>query len=260
MDGRDLVVKLTEIQSHIFNFRDLIHCLNILGRLRPNEKLVTPKQASKPWRMQIQTSPYWWSSWITSLIRSTNKDNHYSREDNLEYIKAMIEDLRKEFTYLFHYMSQYVIQSNKIAGEHWQPREPKDAPLMTFDNKEPMDQRVDSPLCTKHTHVLAPKKDDRSFILTYSLCRCFNCSLSHERMIISRIGELLVQALVGITRAKDGIENLKSTYNDDDHVFASIEATQSDLNSLISLYSTMSLSDLLKFSREFIGDQDEMLP
>jgi hypothetical protein len=135
-----------EINSHINTFAQQIQCLNILGRLKLDEKIVTPKQKGRPWRILIQPNTYGLTGLITRFYRTFWKDQQYTREDNLEYIKSMVDDFRNLFRFLFEYMSKYIIQNNDNASKHWNPAHvpppPPASPIMTFEN--PKEKEEDS--------------------------------------------------------------------------------------------------------------------
>lgn len=278
---------LNEINVRIENLRQLIYCLNVLSRIKSNEKIATPKQNIRPWKLTIQSNAWSLSGLVTRIIRTFSKDPFYTREDNLDYIKLLIEDLRKEFTFLFQYLSKYVVQNNKDAMIH--------TSLLTFNKPENEDRRsaedrkpdlndkttkrrlndikpdklekleeksrdekmsrVDW-LQMQHFSPLMKKDEKRSFSIQYRLCKCTECLLSYERTLISRIGELLVHALAGMSNAVLGLDFLKDTYVDDDSVIANIQCIQTDLTNMCTQYVNMAIMDdsdpVIKFNREYI--------
>src|SRR5579872_1623215 len=113
----DPVYSLNEINARIDNFRDLIYCLNVLGRLKSDDKIETPKIGQRPWKIRIQDNSLWW--WTGFLTRLKRTFDHQYREDNFEYVQLVKEETRKEFTYLFQYISRYIVRNNKDAIKHW---------------------------------------------------------------------------------------------------------------------------------------------
>lgn len=261
---------LNEIGVRIDNFRQLIYCLNVLGRLKASEKIYTPKlNQARPWRLTIQPNTVGWNGFWTRVWRTLSKDNHQSREDNMEYVKLMIEELRKDFTFLLQYISKYIVQNNKDAMQHWSHLQ-----LLSFesghqqiedsnvkDNKTKNDTQW---LQMKHTSQLMKKDEQRAYQIHYRLCKCTNCLLSSERMIVVRVGEFLVQALAGMVNAVAGLEFLKTTYEDDEGIVANIQCVQTDLTNMGIQYVNMAITDdenavgctMMRFERPFVDKSD----
>ena len=261
---------LSEINARIDNFRQLISCLNVLGRVKAADKIETPKQMQRPWKIQIQDNSYGWRGWMTRLRRTFG--DHQYREDNMDYIKVIVEKIREDFIYLFQYISRYVVRNNKEAIKHW-----SHTPLMTFS--KPSTDQVPSPpsefklkldetqwLPMRHMCPVLKKDEKRTFAIYYRLCKCIDCSLSPERTAITRVGELLVQGLASMANAIMGLDYLKDTDKDDDGILESIHTIQTDLNNMTIQYVNMAIHDedqdcMIRFNRAFIdtsGDEGHL--
>ncbi len=263
-----VATNLNEINVRIDNFRQLIYCLNILGRLKANDKLVTPKQVAKPWRLAIQQNTFSLHGLWTRFLRSWNKlkEYEYAREENLDYVKSMAEDLRKDFTFLFQYISKYIVQNNKDAIKHWH------SPVMTFDKddrsgeRDPKNEEKDVKsshwLQMKHMSQLMKKDEQRAYQIHYRLCKCTNCLLSYERMTILRVADLLVQALAAMVNAVGGLDFLRTTYEEDEGIIANIQCIQTELNNMGNQYVNMAITDednecMIRFERPFVNKSEE---
>lgn len=260
--GGGNTTNLHEIGACIENFDRLIYCLNVLGRLKASEKIYTPKlNQSRPWRLTIQANTVGWAGLWTRILRTLSKDNHQSREDNMEYVKLMIGELRKTFIFLLQYISKYIVQNNKDAMQHW-----SHLPLLSFDRSQQQqhDDKHDAKvqwLQMKHTSQLMKKEEQQAYQIHYRLCKCTVCLLSSERMTIVRVADLLVQALSGMANAVAGLEFLKATYEDDDGIVANIQCVQTDLRNMAIQYVNMAIVDddnecMMRFERPFVDKSD----
>lgn len=274
---------LNEITAHIDNFRQIIYCLNVLGRLETPNKIETPQQMQqRPWKIQIQDNTYSLRGLITRLRRTFG--DHQFRENNFDYVKMVVEEARKEFTFLFQYISKYIVKNNKDAIQHWKhtpllsfskvPSQaslaaPVVAPLSSFttptkptedEHKLKLDETQWLPM--QHICPLMTKDEKRTYGIQYRLCRCTDCALSSERMMITRVGELLVQGLASMNNARMGLDCMKTTYNDDSGIMANIQSIQMDLNNMSKQYVHMAIYDddnecMIRFDRPFIDSSDE---
>ncbi len=270
MDVTSVVgTNLNEISVRIDNFRQLIYCLNVLGRLKASEKIATPKQqSSRPWKLTIQQNSLGWNGFWTRFWRTLSNDNRYAREDNMDYVKSMIEELRKEFTFLLQYISKYIVQNNKDSVQHWghlqllsfESSHTQMQPSSQDESKETKKSETQW-LQMKHVSQLMKKDEQRAYEIHYRLCKCTNCLLSSERMTVVRVGELLVQALAAMVNAVTGLEFLKTTYEEDDGIIANIQCVQTDLTNMGQQYVNMVITDdenesMLKFGRPFVDKND----
>jgi hypothetical protein len=234
-----------EIDARVEKFRQLIVCLNVLGRLKKEHKIISPKQKQSVPHLSLQdTSIFTFQGLWGRITRTFSRDNSYAREDNVEYVKSIIDDLRSEFTYLFKYVGRYISKNNEEGVQHSKAAQLMDFQKETQHSRGDKEKEAQKELPIQYTADRSPwttvchvspcmKKDEtRAFEIRYRLCQCKECILSSEQMIVIRICDLFVQALAAMSSAQCGLEILKDTYQTDETIITSIHSCQMDLTNM----------------------------